>query len=913
MAFMLYAVAIWGLLGFASGTRPIRTSAIRLENNGYRNIVVAIHESVPESVALLDSIKDILRNSSRFLYTATRKRAFFKDITILVPSLWSTGSYGAASGLSYTSGDIIISHFNVTKRSTAKTRSFSPCGQPGINILLTSDLFLNPALPPSYGTPDKYFVKQWARFRWGVFDEHPIPGDTQFYFSVQTGKVEDVKCNIKKRGKIVHSSTGSYCKTNPSTGTISDSCVYQLYPDRVQKIRASIMDQQNITSVTDFCDDDVSDEYKVHNREAPNSHNRLCSHRSTWDVISETDDFRNGTNAPGSLTDAQTNPTFTVVRASRKRRMVVISVPSNQNKGREKRLSENQALDILKDILPPDTKLHRADDRVRRERRTPRFPRWTNSETSTHVVVLTNGKREYGVRSGVNDMPPTSNVIDISGEHVTSPIMAQNKSLFSPWHGKSTSIHHALYDIVYQIHSPDSLPVQLYSDILPLFPGESKSNIFSIDPSVGRNTTFVFRYIKGLPTVYVTSPSGIRFSRGSSEYSENKRLKSIRICPRSTAETGNWRYQVHNLDTEHQSIYFSAFTHSRENKSAIILHAELVPFLNSKCPYVMIHAEVTKDSHPVTGLAVLATVSRPMADPIGLELFDNGAGADIVAGDGVYSRYFTRFNTNGHYTVLVNVSNAQKNAKLVEEVDDERNLSSHISDDDSSTIPPSERKWTPRRLVTQLDHPISRSAMAGTFEISSINEKLKMNDIYPPARISDLMVTGSSSNDGTVQLNWTATGDNLDDGKAMSYDFRFSFDVNTLLASPMQAHALTDADIELGDMRRPKEAGSKEMYIVSMKRELANGNKGFALCVRARDSSNHYGDCSNVVTFGFTDYLPSVGKSLPSANVENCQMSYYKMVFAIITFIFVLVAIIWACKYTQMRRHSHLQFQEPLI
>lgn len=57
MAFMLYAVAIWGLLGFASGTRPIRTSAIRLENNGYRNIVVAIHESVPESVALLDSIK----------------------------------------------------------------------------------------------------------------------------------------------------------------------------------------------------------------------------------------------------------------------------------------------------------------------------------------------------------------------------------------------------------------------------------------------------------------------------------------------------------------------------------------------------------------------------------------------------------------------------------------------------------------------------------------------------------------------------------------------------------------------------------------------------------------------------------------------------------------------------------------
>ena len=41
-----------------------------------------------------------------------------------------------------------------------------------------------------------------------------------------------------------------------------------------------------------FCDDDGADYPNLHNREAPNKHNRLCGHRSNWEVMRDHKDFR---------------------------------------------------------------------------------------------------------------------------------------------------------------------------------------------------------------------------------------------------------------------------------------------------------------------------------------------------------------------------------------------------------------------------------------------------------------------------------------------------------------------------------------------------------------------------------------------------------------------------------------------
>ena len=58
---------------------------------------------------------------------------------------------------------------------------------------------------------------------------------------------------------------------------------------------------------------------------------------STWGVITETDDFRGGANSPRTMTDQELAPTFTVMRAtSRKRRAVVVIDPALKKEVREK-------------------------------------------------------------------------------------------------------------------------------------------------------------------------------------------------------------------------------------------------------------------------------------------------------------------------------------------------------------------------------------------------------------------------------------------------------------------------------------------------------------------------------------------------------------------------------------------------
>ena len=43
--------------------------------------------------------------------------------------------------------------------------------------------------------------------------------------------------------------------------------------------------------------------------------------------------------------------------------------------------------------------------------------------------------------------------------------------------------------------------------------------------------------------------------------------------------------------------------------------------------------------------------------PIEIPLLDNGSGADNIADDGIYSRYFTKYNgVNGRYTLRCQVN-----------------------------------------------------------------------------------------------------------------------------------------------------------------------------------------------------------------------------------------------------------------
>ena len=53
--------------------------------------------------------------------------------------------------------------------------------------------------------------------------------------------------------------------------------------------------------------------------------------------------------------------------------------------------------------------------------------------------------------------------------------------------------------------------------------------------------------------------------------------------------------------------------------------------------------------------------------PIHLDLFDNGSGSDIVANDGIYSRYFTQYNGhNGRYSLKCQVKGDEETGFIVQ-------------------------------------------------------------------------------------------------------------------------------------------------------------------------------------------------------------------------------------------------------
>ena len=76
-----------------------------------------------------------------------------------------------------------------------------------------------------------------------------------------------------------------------------------------------------------FCTDG---EVNVHNKEAPNEHNRICSQRSTWDVISSSEDFLDNGNSLNSARDiSDVTPNFNVLQVKNQTHKTVLVLDSS--------------------------------------------------------------------------------------------------------------------------------------------------------------------------------------------------------------------------------------------------------------------------------------------------------------------------------------------------------------------------------------------------------------------------------------------------------------------------------------------------------------------------------------------------------------------------------------------------------
>ena len=149
-----------------------------ISENGYRGVVVAVSPEEVEDPALVEAIKELFTSASAELYGATRQRAFFKEVTILVPQSWSMTSAEPSVDETFEDAEFRVGPPNPVYGHNPYTVQNRDCGDPGDFTHLSSWFVLNHANNASaeFGRTDKVIVHEWAKLRWGVFEEFGYPG-----------------------------------------------------------------------------------------------------------------------------------------------------------------------------------------------------------------------------------------------------------------------------------------------------------------------------------------------------------------------------------------------------------------------------------------------------------------------------------------------------------------------------------------------------------------------------------------------------------------------------------------------------------------------------------------------------------------------------------------------------------------
>merc|ERR1712226_897879 len=310
-----------------------------ITTNGYENVLVAISPQEPENADLIESIKELFTSASAELYWATRHRAFFKSVTILVPESWSMVVDEQAVAETVEMAEFRVAPSNPVYGNNPYTVQNGECGDAGDFTHLTSWFVANHETTAAevFGRTDKILVHEWAKLRWGVYEEYGYPGDAKFpMFYFQTswgpqGQQDVLKPNFCTRTEVQGEARdvfhGGNCTTDPETGIPDSHCYF--FPDKESHVASSYMALPFLDSVTDFCDET---EDNLHHAEIPTKHNLYCDGRSTWDVISTNDDFLDGANPPNPDI-ADTKPVFKTVQSQNPQYVVVMDISSSMDTG----------------------------------------------------------------------------------------------------------------------------------------------------------------------------------------------------------------------------------------------------------------------------------------------------------------------------------------------------------------------------------------------------------------------------------------------------------------------------------------------------------------------------------------------------------------------------------------------------
>uniref|UniRef100_A0A8C9QI41 Calcium-activated chloride channel N-terminal domain-containing protein n=1 Tax=Spermophilus dauricus TaxID=99837 RepID=A0A8C9QI41_SPEDA len=837
------------------------TSLVRLNDNGYEDLVIAIDPGVPEDGKLIEQLKDMVTTASTYLFEATQKRFFFKNVSILIPKNWEgSPEYKRPKHESYDQADVRVAAPALPGRDEPYTRQFTECGEKAEYIHFTPDFVLGKK-QNEYGPSGRLFVHEWAHLRWGVFDEY---NEEKPFYSGKSKKIEATRCSTGITGKnSVYKCQGGSCitrscKRNSTTNLYEKDC--QFFPNKVQTEKASIMFMQSIDSVLEFCN------AENHNQEAPSLQNIKCNFRSTWEVISNSEDFKNTT----PMAAPPPPPVFSLLRIT----SVVILPFSSRIMAKGLSIlfifSKNQLLVLLIFSIVSFVSISLISALIliisclllHLLLFCSSFSRLNAQIDGSEIVLLTDGEdsttgrcvdavKQSGAVIHLIALGPSAEraVIEMStetgGKHIYASDNAENNGLIDAF-GALTS----------ENADPTQKSLQLESKGLTLDNDSWMNDTVIIDSTVGKDTFFLVTWEKQPPSISLWNPNGTL----TEAFTQDTVSKMAYLSIPGTAQVGTWTYSLQakaNTETLTMTVTSRAASSS---VPPITVNAKMNKDTNSFPSPMIIYAQVLQGYLPILGASVTAIIESNDGKTQVLELLDNGAGADSFKDDGVYSRYFTTYSESGRYNLKVRAHGGTDSARrsLRHPLNRAAYIPGWVVDGVIEVNPP--RPETNEDTQTILEN-FSRTASGGAFVVSNVpgTTNVPLPDLFPPSQITDLDATPEGDQ---INLTWTAPGDNFDVGTVREYIIRISGNITDLRDNFDDALQVNTTNLS------PKEANSKETFAFKPGNISEENITHIFIAIQSVDKSNLTSKVSNIAQVALfipqVDPVPDAGQPNPN-------------------------------------------------
>ncbi|XP_052061931.1 calcium-activated chloride channel regulator 1-like isoform X2 [Mytilus californianus] len=876
---------------------------IHIQQNGYQGIVVSISDKVPEDQHLLTTIQNWLTEASHKMYIATKYHVYLKEITITIPSTWSnTGDYSFISSSIAKNAHVKIGEYPDKKNPFART--YGKCGVEGIFIHFTTDV-LNAGNSGNYGNLGIVFTHEWGHYRWGIYDEYPtvIENDQLVKFYQYDGKYEPVRCTTNMEGDIYDLKYKGECSVDKN-GKPDHNCHFRPHNDHRATSKASIMGHAYVKTMSMFCDGESSDPTTYHNHLAPNKQNSRCAGRSAWEIMRQHNDFKN--TVPRSAT-ANTVPTFRILKVTQQHKICLVIDVSGSMRDQIINTRDSMA-SLIKYGLPNNsyvgivtfsdtgslvkglTLISTDDDR---SNLVSYLPTTAEGATSIGAGLQTayqalsspgnaNGSIIYLATDGeeneaplIADVQPTlvSNGITIHSLAISNDADPKIQDLASATGGKSyfysasTDNSTALLDALtepFKDLSSDAI-IRIKSVHVDT---KDQNDVFEekfyIDGTVGRETV-VQMIAENLRNVNLT------VSHEEDVYTIIGASSDVGgIAVKIPGIAGIGEYMVWITSSFNGVVGTISIQSRARHINAGVLQTDVMTeksnFNFTSNLQFPLYVSVLRGANPIIRASVIAYIENQNGQSSSLLLKDNAVGADVEAGDGIYSGYIlpNLITADGRHSIKI----------VTEGYDAAVVISKPVSTAFSEAYEEVE-------LKEESIGPFMRVTLANEVVVSNYVQSDSDVDVIPPSPILTLHLSKVDTDNNMFTLGWTAVGDDFDTGTAIAYDLRISEDFTKITTIPDQQVVLHSGQI-------PNEAGSGESF--TFKLNTVGTNSTYFVIVRAIDDFNNTGDISNVVTVSvITD--PYWLKQKPSVWSSGFRSAFLVGISAGVAFILIIVLV----------------------